>query len=281
MKAQSAFDGPQAPRRSPLADPGAWDLVAADYAAEVVPIFEPFAREALRLAGVARGMRVVDVAAGPGTLAFLAARLGAAVSALDFSPVMVAQLKARMALESVRGVAAEVGDGMALPYADAAFDAGFSMFGLMFFPDRSKGYRELHRVVKPGARIVVSSWPPVDRTPLMGALFAALADLTPGPQAPSGPMPLSEPDVIEAEMAAAGFGEIAVREVSSAEEASSMAALLDSLIRTMAPVALLRRRLGTAWPAAEKLLRDRLTERFGPGPQRFELVALLGVATRP
>jgi len=40
-----------------------------------------------------------------------------------------------------------VGDGMALPLADGAFDVAFSMFGLMFFPDRPRGFRELRRVL--------------------------------------------------------------------------------------------------------------------------------------
>ena len=34
------------------------------------------------------------------------------------------------------------------------------MFGLMFFPDRAKGFAELFRVLRPGATAVVSSWAP-------------------------------------------------------------------------------------------------------------------------
>jgi len=45
----------------------------------------------------------------------------------------------------VTGVTAQVADGQALPFADGEFEAAFSMFGLMFFPDRAKGFAELRR----------------------------------------------------------------------------------------------------------------------------------------
>jgi 2-polyprenyl-3-methyl-5-hydroxy-6-metoxy-1,4-benzoquinol methylase len=61
------------PPASPLASPHPWNLVAADYTAEVVPIFVQYARDALRLAALPPGAEILDVAAGPGTLAFEAA----------------------------------------------------------------------------------------------------------------------------------------------------------------------------------------------------------------
>ena len=50
----------------PLSSPMAWDLIAAPYASDVVPFFTQFAEHALRLAGVAAGAAIVDVASGPG-----------------------------------------------------------------------------------------------------------------------------------------------------------------------------------------------------------------------
>src|SRR5437763_1678380 len=155
---------------SPLASPMPWDLVAVAYEQDVVPMFEAFAREALRLAAPPSGSRIVDVACGPGTLSALAARDGLRVDAIDFSPQMLERLAAR----TLANVTARLGDGQALPYEAGTFAAGFSMFGLMFFPDRAKGFAELRRVLAPGARAVVASWIPIDEIPLMKAMFAAV-----------------------------------------------------------------------------------------------------------
>jgi SAM-dependent methyltransferase len=266
---------------SPLSVPEPWDLVADAYTEEVAPMFEAFARRALELAAVAPGQHVVDVAAGPGTLAFIAAGVGARVSALDFSPNMVEQLRARIARDGTEGLDAQVGDGMALPFADGSFDAGFSMFGLMFFPDRDRGFRELHRVLRSGARAVVSSWVAMDRLPLMGAMFTILGELMPGPPAPPRPMPLVDPHTCVEEMTAAGFVDVQVHEHVSSFDVPSIAEFVEGMVRTNAPVVLMRRRLGDAWPDIQTRLREGLEARFGPGPQRVEMPANLTVGHRP
>ena len=106
---------------SVLATAEPWDLVAAAYTVEALPYFELFSREALRLAALPEGARIADVAAGPGTLSLIAAAAGASVSAIDLSPEMVAQFRARVAaagLESAIDV--RVGDGQQLPFETAS-----------------------------------------------------------------------------------------------------------------------------------------------------------------
>jgi ubiquinone/menaquinone biosynthesis C-methylase UbiE len=80
---------------------------------------------------------------------------------------MIARLRERAAREGVADIDARVADGCALPFPDASFDAGFSSFGLMFFPDRARGFGELLRVLRPGAQAVVSSWAPMTRVPVL------------------------------------------------------------------------------------------------------------------
>jgi ubiquinone/menaquinone biosynthesis C-methylase UbiE len=267
---------------SPLATPEAWNLVAPGYVELVVPQFEPFANDALNLAGVGEGSRVVDVACGPGTLALLAAKRGARVNAIDFAQSMVDALRERAEQAGITSIACEQGDGMALPYADATFDAAFSMFGLMFFPDRARGFRELRRVLAPGGRVVVASWQPFDRVPLIAELFVALAELMPGLPFGKSKAPLGEPDEMRDEMRDAGFEAIVVHEIAYPSHSPSLEAWWSSMRRSLAPIVLLENKLGkSAIDDIEVKLLARLEGLFGPGPQEAIMRANAGLALAP
>jgi ubiquinone/menaquinone biosynthesis C-methylase UbiE len=106
----------------------------------------------MRIVTLDRSARVLDVAAGPGTLTFLAAPRVARVSAIDFSPTMIEELRARAGREGVGNVDAQVMDAQALTFADSTFDAAFCLFAFMFFPDRARAFREMLRVLRPGGK---------------------------------------------------------------------------------------------------------------------------------
>lgn len=264
-------------QRGPLAEPLPWNLVSKDYALEVVPQFEPFAADALRVAALPPGARVVDVAAGPGTLTLLAAKTAHSVEAIDFASDMVALLQARAREAGIANVSARLGNGEALPYADASFDAAFSMFGLIFFPDRAQGLREMRRVLVPGGVAVVSSWRPFAEAPLFAAVIAALAEQLPDLPFGKNKAPMGEAAEVTAELTAAGFHDVRVERVEHTTHEPSLAAFWSSLERTMAPVVLLRKKMGESWaPVSERILAS-LTARFGTGPQAVTMPALLGI----
>jgi SAM-dependent methyltransferase len=274
-------DANESQTASPLADPFAWDLVADGYAEEVVPMFERFAERALELGAVQAGSRVLDVATGPGTLALLAARHGAEVTAVDFSSAMIERLRSRAAGQGLENVRAVVGDGQALELPDRVFDAAFSMFGVIFFPDRARGFGEMARVLAPRGRAVISSWPPVEGVPLLASIFASVRAHVPGLPFGAGRTPLGEPDDIRREMSAAGFVDVHVEEFTGGHDFPSMAEAWRSLARSTAPLALLRRKLGdVAWqPVAERIHAD-LVSRFGSGPVHLEALAYIGIGRR-
>ncbi|TJZ79601.1 demethylmenaquinone methyltransferase [Rhodococcus oryzae] len=97
------------------------------------------------------GERVLDLAAGTGVSTVELGRSGAWVVAADFSKGM---LKAG----ADRRVPMVAGDAMALPFADAVFDAATISFGLRNVSDFEAGLREIARVTKPGGRLVVSEF---------------------------------------------------------------------------------------------------------------------------
>lgn len=99
---------------------------------------------------------VLDVGAGGGQgVVFVADRhADARVTALDLSPVLVDRAQKRLAKFGPRARAV-VGSAMALPFADASFDAVWSMASLKHWPDKAQGLREIVRVLKPGGRLCV------------------------------------------------------------------------------------------------------------------------------
>jgi SAM-dependent methyltransferase len=265
---------------SPLASPGPWDQVSIAYAAEVQPDFERYARRALELAEVGEGEDIVDVACGPGTLALQAAVTCNRVAAIDFSTEMIERLRAHQGYGVPGNIDARVGDGQELPYGEHEFDAGFSMFGLMFFPDRARGFRELRRVVKPGRKVVVASWQPLAAAPLLNEMINALRHAM--PEAPFGQSPgaLSDEAMCREEARAAGFSSVEVHHVNFANDYATTVEFWDSAVRTAAPLVVLRNKLGpAAWDSVSDRVRDRLVEVIGNGPHVADRPAWLTVAT--
>lgn len=127
-----------------------WDDHVGVYETVFEPLTNAFARRALDQLHLRPGDRLLDVAAGAGGAALMAAAAGADVLAVDASPNMVARIRARTMCEHAYAgrVRAEAMDGMALALADASFDAALSVFGVILFPDAGRGMREIARVLR-------------------------------------------------------------------------------------------------------------------------------------
>lgn len=254
-----------------------WDSVAETYAQHVMPVFENFAREALKLAAVPPASEVLDVAAGPGTLALIAAEQGHAVTAVDFSRGMIDRIKGAANARKLR-IDTKVCDGMALEVPADKFHAAFSMFGLIFFTSRARGFSELYRVVRPGGRALVASWAPMEKQPFMGAVFGSLAELL--PEAPPVQRVLDTPEACITEMATVGFADVKVEKVSFAFEAPSLAEFWAWFPASCAPLAALSKQLGADYAPLMQKVYARVEEKLGPGPLRVEMPALFTLGTK-
>jgi len=263
-----------APKPSPLASPQPWDLVSDDYTLELLPMFELFSRDALGLAPTPAGARLLDVAAGPGTLTLIAAESGRSLAAIDFSPRMVTNLKRRLNGAQL-GADVRLGDGQALPWGDAEFDAAFSMFGLMFFPDRARGFAELYRVLKPGGTTVVSSWAPFEG--IFKSVMASMAEVLPEIPFGTGKGPLGDPDEFATELVAAGFGDVKVTPFTHTLPGDTPAELWGQCERTTAPIVLLKKKLGDAkWAEVTSGVVARLEAKYGKEAVPITTTAYLG-----
>lgn len=101
---------------------------------------------------------ILDIGSGIGGPArYFAARYGCRVTGIDLTPEFcdVARHLTRL-LDLAGRLMFEVGDALAMPFADASFDGAYSMNVSMNIADKGAFYREIHRVLKPGARLVLS-----------------------------------------------------------------------------------------------------------------------------
>ena len=166
-----------------------WDNHVAVYETVFEPLSNLFARQALDFLDLRAGHRLIDVGAGSGGAAMVAAECGVNVFAIDASAGMVARLRERAALLASNGhVDAEVMDGMALALPEASFDAAMSVFGVILFPDADLGMREIARVLRPGGRAAIVTWTESERYELVTRLLAAITTVR-GPLAPPASLP--------------------------------------------------------------------------------------------
>lgn len=211
------------PMLTPDRTPEGWGSVAHAYDERIAPLLAKFAEDTLRLTRLQPGERVLDVAAGSGALSLQAARRGAQVLATDFAPGMVERLRERAAMEGL-SLDAAVMDGQNLRVPEGSFDAAYSNFGLIFFPDRLAGFRGMRRALRPGGRAAVAAWPPAERVDWFAAFGRALAEVAPDlpkPPAPPAMFSLSDPRAIEREMKEAGFRNVRVETVRHTWETGS------------------------------------------------------------
>ena len=179
---------------------------------QVKAIFEPWARVLIDIARPQPGERALDAACGTGVIARLVAPMVGTtgkVAGIDFDPLMI-----EVAGELASGIEWHHGDLQKLPLPDQSFDLVICQQGLQFLPDRNAGLREMHRVLRPGGRLVLALWTELAKSPghaiLFGALGAALGkDMSRPP-----PWSLAEESQVLQLIAAAGFVEIEAKVTS-------------------------------------------------------------------
>src|SRR4051794_5346218 len=104
------------------------------------------------------GERVLEIGAGSGyyTLEIAAAvRPGGSVDILDAHPDRLAAAMQTAAERGVANIAPTLGDARYLPFEDSTFDAAYLVAALGDAADGAAALAELHRVLRPGGRVVV------------------------------------------------------------------------------------------------------------------------------
>jgi SAM-dependent methyltransferase len=146
-----------------------WENIPANYhdafGALTVQAIEPL----LNAAGVKRRINFLDIATGPGYVAAAAAKRGATVLGVDFSPAMVAQAR-----QLHSGIDFREGDAEQLPLGNGLFDAAAMNFGILHLGQPEKALVEAHRVLRSGGRFAFSVWAPPAETIGFGIVLRAV-----------------------------------------------------------------------------------------------------------
>ena len=186
-------------------------------------LFEPYAADLAARVAAVRPASILETAAGTGFVTAALAGLlpDAEIVATDLNPAMLDVAAGRTAGARVRFQAADAQD---LPFADASFDALVCQFGVMFFPDRQRAYREARRVLRPGGRLLFNSWDRIEENPVTDIAMAAVAAAFPEDppsffrRVPHGYWDKAR---IAADLDAAGFREIRIETFGKRSRAES------------------------------------------------------------
>jgi ubiquinone/menaquinone biosynthesis C-methylase UbiE len=111
----------------------------------------------VEFAGLQQGCQVIDVGGGYGGPArTLAQLLDAHVTVLDLTEEFC---RVGTALTEMTGLSERVrfehGSALDMPFPDASFDAAWMQNATMNMPDKERLFREIHRVLRPGGRLVI------------------------------------------------------------------------------------------------------------------------------
>jgi ubiquinone/menaquinone biosynthesis C-methylase UbiE len=139
-------------------DPGHWSI-------EALAPYDQFHGRGLEatveiadLLRIGAGDHILDIGSGIGGPArYFTHRFGCAVTGIDLTAEFCAVARdLTRALDLERKVRFELGDALAMPFGDGSFDGAYSMNVSMNIADKGAFYREIHRVLKPGAWLALS-----------------------------------------------------------------------------------------------------------------------------
>lgn len=173
-------------------------------------IFDDAAADLARRVAADAPQRVLETAAGTGILTRAlrdALPPGADLVATDLNPPMLDLARRRFAASD--GVTFAVADATELPFPDHGFDALACQLGVMFFPDKHKGFAEARRVLRPGGLYWFNVWDGHEHNPFGRISHAVVESFFPDDPPQFQRLPFSYSfEAAKDGLLAAGFSEV-------------------------------------------------------------------------
>lgn len=228
-------------------------------------LFVDYADDIARRAAAFAPKRVLETAAGTGivTLRLRDALPDAEITATDLNAPMLE----RAAAKFKRGETIEFrpADATTLPFADDAFDVIVCQFGVMFYPDKEKSYREAHRVLAPGGHYLFSVWDSHKHNPfgrIAHEIACSFFSVDP-PQFYQVPFGYSSIDPIKEALIAAGFADLKIAVVRKEKKIADLAGLARGMVLGNPLIDQIKARGGVDPNQVVDAARERLQREFG------------------
>ena len=149
----------------------------------------------------------------------------------------------------------QVGDAMALPFPDAAFDVAAMALVIFFVPDPAGAVAEMRRVVRPGGLVCTYAWDMLGGGFPLAPLGRVLKDMgLPAPLPPS--VDASRMEALRGLWSGAGLRDIATREITVQRRFADFEDLWSTSILSASA----RARIAGMSPAQREEARQRLRE---------------------
>jgi SAM-dependent methyltransferase len=246
-------------------------------------IFVDYAADMAARAAALKPTSVLELAAGSGIVTqALRERLpsGTALVATDLNGPMLEVARAKIGEADVSYREADATD---LPFEAEAFDLVVCQFGVMFFPDKDRSYREVLRVLRPGGRYLFNVWDSWARNPFARIAHDTIAGFFEGdpPQFYRLPFGYHALDPIEQSLHAAGFDGIEISRVGLDKEIADASLFARGIVFGNPVIDEIRSRTTTDPLLIQEAVTAALRGAFGPDPARMPLQAIVVSARRP
>ncbi len=245
--------------------------------------FEPYGEYLTKVIDTENLSTVLELASGTGRVTrhirqWLPARVE--LHATDLSADMLGIAKRRLGEEGVNYSEQDIQN---LSFADDTFDLVICQFGMMFLPDKQKGFNEIYRVLKPGGKFLCFTWDETLKNPVFGLLINEL--MLPVFQGEDNsrflvPFSLYQPQQLTNWMTNAGFKGIRVETIARQSGPASPEHLEAGMFRKHPLGKAVMEKDHAAFEPMARQFRDEIEKRYGSDEISFPMSALLTVGLK-